>query len=136
MQLVASLMFDDFNGKYSLLEADGLSLWLMEREWNGNRRNISCVPRGEYQLVRHHGTKYPNTWALVGSTVAGGVSPAVGKSRNACVLHKARFPSDLEGCLCVSKSVSAWGEALEVAAAWDQLRRQLASAETHDLILN
>ena len=135
MQIVVSHVFDDFGGKFSLLEAGDVSLWIMEREWNGNRRNVSCVPRGEYELVRHHGTKYPDTWALKGLTVAGGAVPDRTKARFACVIHSAKHPTDLEGCLAPAEAISSHGQAINSRQATDSLLGILESAETHDLIL-
>lgn len=136
MQIVVSHVFDDFGGKFSLLEAGDVSLWIMEREWNGNRRNVSCVPRGEYELVRHHGTKYPNTWALKGLTVAGGAVPDRSKARFACVIHSAKHPTDLEGCLAPAEAISSHGQTINSRQATDSLLGILESAETHDLILD
>lgn len=138
MQLVATRKFEDFGGVYSLLEWGDLSLWLMEREWNGNRRNVSCVPRGEYKLVRHHGTKYPDTWALVGLTVGGGVHAIQGKSRYACVIHSAAFPSDLEGCLAPAEAIGSHGVAINSKQATELLLTKLDQVEAteHDLILS
>lgn len=135
MQIVASQVFDDFGGKFSLLEAGDVSLWIMEREWNGNRRNVSCVPRGAYKLVRHHGTKYPDTWALKGLTVAGGAEPDRSKARFACVIHSAKHPTDLEGCLAPAEAISSHGQTINSRQATDSLLGILESAETHDLIL-
>lgn len=135
MQLVASHMFDDFGGKFSLLEAGDVSLWIVEREWNGNRRNVSCVPRGVYELVRHHGTKYPDTWALKGLTVAGGAFPDRSKARFACVIHAAKHPTDLEGCLAPAEAIDSHGQAINSHLATASLLAILETAETHDLIL-
>ena len=135
MQLVASQMFDDFGGKFSLLEAGDVSLWIMEREWNGNRRNVSCVPRGTYELVRHHGTKYPDTWALKGLTVAGGALPDRTKARFACVIHAAKHPTDLEGCLAPAEAIDSHGQSIDSHLATASLLAILETAETHDLIL-
>ena len=135
MQIVVSHVFDDFGGKFSLLEAGDVSLWIMEREWNGNRRNVSCVPRGEYELVRHHGTKYPDTWALKGLTVAGGAVPDRSKARFACVIHSAKHATDLEGCLAPAEAIDSYGQAINSRQATALLLSILESAETHDLIL-
>lgn len=135
MQLVASYRFDDFGGRYSLLEVGDLSLWLIEREWNGNRRNVSCVPRGEYKLERHNGRKYRDTWALVGLTVGGGPTPLPGKTRYACVIHAAQYPSDLEGCLAPARAINSQGAAIDSQIATTRLLALLDEDETHDLIL-
>ncbi len=95
-----------------------LTWWVMEREWNYNRPNVSCVPRDEYTLERHNTDKYPNTWALIGDGVSHQKSD---KPRFACVGHRAVYPSDLEGCFTVCLSINAVGMAIGSREAWDEV---------------
>jgi hypothetical protein len=76
----------------------------VEREWMGNLPNISCVPVGFYLLRRHNGTKYKNTYALVGATVSRAKEASI--PRYACVGHKATTGEQLQGCF-------AWAYGIE-----------------------
>lgn len=135
MQLVARRVFEGFGGHYSILQIEHRSFWIVEREWNGNRRNISCVPRGTYSLVPHHGSKYPYTWALDGLTVSPIRNAHPDRARYACVIHAANSPSDLEGCLAPARGITAAGEAIDSTEATTELLGLLASGERHDLLL-
>lgn len=84
----------------------------LEREWQDNRPNISCVPVGTYTLVPHSGAKYRNTLALVGHKVS--YLPQQGVPRSVCVLHKASVGSDLQGCV-------AWGWHVDQMAVGSRL---------------
>jgi len=124
--LTMTKMFDMRGGRYSILAWEGHLWWVMEREWLFNRANISCVPRDEYTLESHSSQKYPDTWALVGD----GVShlPTKGIPRFACVLHKAVYPRDLQGCLTPCLSISPAGAAIGAQEAMEDLRKLLHEA--------
>jgi hypothetical protein len=129
----------DFRGgRYSILSTGDWSVWLMERAWNFNKRNESCVPRDEYELQPHNTPKYPDTYALIGTGVSHG--PQQGVPRFACVLHAATFPTDLEGCLTPCRAIGAVGQAMDARRAMDELRERLDAAndrnESITLMLN
>ena len=71
----------------------------LERNWDDNRAGKSCVPAGFYYLEPHNGTKYQNTYALIGQHVSHAKEPDV--PRYACVCHWARTGGDLQGCFSV-----------------------------------
>ena len=126
MILTMTQMFDVHGGRYSILAHAAWQCWVMEREWKFTRRNVSCVPRDEYLLEPHSTEKYPRTWALLGSGVSH--SEIEGVPRYACVLHKAIFPSDLEGCLTLAKSISCYGAAHGPREAMDEFRELVSKA--------
>lgn len=118
--LTLTHMFDYWRGRYSILSDEAnLSVWVMEREWFLNRRGESCVPRGEYVLEPHNGTKYKNTYAVVGEGV--GHTPEDGKARYACVFHAAVFPTQLQGCFAPAHSIGVAGAAIESREALEKL---------------
>jgi len=126
MILTMTKMYDYWGGRYSILAYQDEVWWVMEREWNFNKRNVSCVPRDEYVLELHHTKKYQHTWALIGSGV--GHYAHENKPRFACVMHKAVYPSDLEGCMTVCHSIGAAGAALGAPEAWKLVRALFDSA--------
>lgn len=85
-------------------EFHGLSL---ERRWENNEPGQSCVPAGFYYLEPHDGTKYKETFALIGEHVSH--SKEAGVPRFACVFHKAKTGLQLEGC-------TSFGTVVEVQA--------------------
>lgn len=88
------------------LYADGVPAGMTcERGWHDNAPGQSCVPPGFYVLSPHDGTKYKQTFALVGETVAH--LPTPGIPRSACVLHWAPRGELLEGCIAIGGNVMA-----------------------------
>lgn len=83
----------------SLFLGNGTVLKTLERPWRDNEPFVSCVPEGIYELVRHMGTKYQDTWALDGETVA--PSPEAGRARSTCVFHAGNTVRDTTGCVLV-----------------------------------
>lgn len=118
--------YDLDQGRYSILACQDIQWWVMEREWKHNRRNVSCVPRDSYALESHSSTKYPDTWALIGPGVSHWEEEGI--PRFACVLHRAVFPTDLEGCLTVCKSVDAYGMAIDAERAMHEFRAEMHRA--------
>ena len=95
-----------------------------EREWLGNKRGESCVPAGFYVLEPHDGTKYKDTFALVGGTVSH--NPEEGVARYACVFHGAKTGAQLQGCIAVGAAIYWTGAgALDESAALEWLLGQL-----------
>ena len=122
--------FDEHNGRFSILaNNDGsLLMWIMEREWKHNQQNVSCIPRDEYILEPHSGTKYQDTFALIGDGV--GHYKDEGKPRFACVIHKAVFPYSLKGCLAPAKSIGPVTQAFESYEATETLISYLSHHTT------
>jgi hypothetical protein len=82
----------------------------MEQPWMDNKPFRSCIPAGEYRLVRHDSAKYGQVWAFVGGTVAHQEAPNSPATRFACLIHSGNFADDVEGCLALGK-----GRAVEQA---------------------
>ncbi len=76
----------------------GQVYYTTERPWLDNEPNVSCVPVGSYRLEPHSSDRYPDTWALVGETVAH-YDERPGIPRFTCLLHVANEPIDVEGCI-------------------------------------
>ena len=126
MILTMTRMFDMRGGRYSILSDGTLTWWVMEREWLLNRRNESCVPRDEYTLEPHRSAKYPDTWAFIGDAVSH--YSKAGIPRFACVMHKAIYPSSLEGCFTPCVSIGATGEAVDAPRAMSEVRELFKKA--------
>ncbi len=82
----------------TLFDSNGNELCKMvEREWDNNKRNKSCVPIGTYDLLPHVSPKYGNCYAL--SCPELGVTVQGNSQRTHCLIHSANLPEQLEGCL-------------------------------------
>ena len=61
---------------------------VLERGWNDNKKNVSCVPEGIYDLKLEHSPKFKmDLWEAYG--VPG---------RTECKFHAANFWDNLNGC--------------------------------------
>lgn len=93
-----------------------LVLQTLERPWvpmDGaacGRPDASCIPDGDYALVRHDTAKHPKTFAFVSGELGvyhePGDVPAGCIARTACLLHPANWPSQLEGCCALGRGRS------------------------------
>jgi hypothetical protein len=67
----------------------------LERPWKDNARDVSCVPAGEYPVVREYSPHFDqdlNELKLV-------------PGRNECKIHVANYVMQLEGCIGVGLSI-------------------------------
>lgn len=96
------------NGTFGRLIVGDLKLWTVEKPWANNVPRESCVPEGEYTLEHHEGSKYKDTWALIGETVSHW--PGEGKPRSTCVFHKGNSMHNVLGCIAPGLHLSdgAW----------------------------
>lgn len=66
----------------------------LELPWNENKRNISCIPIGEYQVTPYSSVKYPNTFEVLG--VPG---------RAYILMHWGNYYFNTEGCILLGRNV-------------------------------
>lgn len=112
-------------------------LFTLERPWQENAPRISCVPDGVYSLEPHNGTRWKDTWALVGQTVSH--FPGEGKPRSACVFHPANLPSELMGCIAVGIGAFVHDPQgftlVDSRAGMDRLRKSLVKHDGNTLTI-
>ncbi len=110
---------------------DGLILHTLERPWEGNKPHLSCVPAGRYVLDPHSTEKYPQTWALVGDTVAHWPTDRPAKERSACVFHAGNWMRNTTGCILVGMERSSEDDSMILSSleAMETLRLAIMSEE-------
>lgn len=86
-------------GTLGVLEIAGQRFWTLE-DRAGDFGKGCCVPEGVYTLEPHSGTRFKDTWALVGPGVAHWPTPEAG-DREAVLLHVGNTLADTEGCILV-----------------------------------
>lgn len=61
----------------------------IERGWQNNKRNVSCIPQGSYKIVLEHSPRF-NTmlWEIKGV-----------QDRSECKIHAANYARQLNGCI-------------------------------------
>ena len=66
-----------------------LSSVCLERGWNDNKPNISCLPKGNYPLKLEYSNKFDKRLWEIKNTY----------TRTECKFHSASFWTDLNGCI-------------------------------------
>lgn len=64
----------------------------LELSWKENKRNISCIPRGEYKVILRFSEKYGEHFLI--NEVEG---------RDFILIHAANYHTQLRGCIAVGK---------------------------------
>lgn len=79
--------------------------WIPSREHRGGLNRESCVPDGHYNLLRHAGPRFPDTFALWQDDLDVFYQPAdvpAGRSgRTAILIHAGNRVRDVIGCIAV-----------------------------------
>jgi len=79
------------------LNKDGEEIYVcctLEPTWADNKRNISCIPAGEYNVVPYSSEKYPGTYEVQG--VPG---------RSKILIHAGNYYTNTKGCILVGQDV-------------------------------
>jgi hypothetical protein len=106
-------LFDCEFGMFGMIEAGPTRLMTIERRWKENVARESCVPAGLYKLEPHSGTRFKDTWALVGAGVVHWPDTDP-KTREAVLIHPANFAHQLEGCIAPGIGIEFFGDVLGV----------------------
>lgn len=86
---------DDRTQTLGELECEGLLLYSMELPWRDNQVGISCIPVGEYEIVKHNSPRFgPCYW----------VKEVPGRSE--ILIHPANFVRQLRGCIAPGLSMA------------------------------
>jgi hypothetical protein len=111
-------VFDDNNQK--TFECKTLEL-----PWKNNQVGQSCIPKGNYNVVRRDSEKFRRHFRIVeldGSEVTGRVGPIL--------IHPGNFASDIRGCILIGREhqdINGDGN-LDVTNSRDTLNALLAAA--------
>lgn len=62
----------------------------LELGWNNNKRNISCIPAGEYKIKKRHSSKFKNHFHVLNVP-----------DRKYILIHAGNFYTDIRGCILV-----------------------------------
>lgn len=86
------------------LEVDGKFIsFTVERPWLDNEPNVSCIPTGNYRLVKcPTGRKMPDKYFGVTYEVMGV------EGRTLIKIHIGNHPFDVKGCIAPNMSISAY----------------------------
>ncbi|MEC4729010.1 DUF5675 family protein [Shewanella sp. D64] len=105
----------------------------VERQFENNMPNISCIPAGTYSLKKHISPKFGACFALENPNV--GVTVEGPSQRTHCLMHVANWPEQLSGCIAPGMSFhpTQWGVA-NSRDALDMLMEQLPDKSVLEII--
>lgn len=66
----------------------------LELPWKDNAKNISCIPKGSYTLVRHWSRKFPYIHLQLLDV----------PNRSGILIHAGNTPKDTSGCILLAKN--------------------------------
>lgn len=84
------------NGTFGrmLNEDGGLLCYTLERPWDDNAPDKSCIPAGTYNCINYSSTKFPDVWQII--NVPG---------RSDILIHNGNTENDTHGCIVVGDSM-------------------------------
>lgn len=74
---------------YGVMVYEGLPLCVtLELPWRSNRRNVSCIPSGDYKCTYYSSDRFPNAFLLHGVP-----------DRSSILIHPGNTLNDTKGCI-------------------------------------
>ena len=80
-------------GKLFIYDDEGrlrLNLYTLELPWKNNKRRVSCIPEGEYKVIKHRSPKFKNSFWIKNV-----------KGRSEILIHAGNFYTQILGCILV-----------------------------------
>lgn len=78
----------------------------LERNWESNKKNVSCIPAGDYLCKRWHSAKHPNTFEIMNVP-----------NRSAILFHTGNLEGDSAGCVLVGEEFGYIGDQIAVLSS-------------------
>ena len=69
--------------------------YTLELPWKQNKRNISCIPFGTYEIIRHSSPRHGFSFWLQNVP-----------KRSEILIHAGNFTKDIRGCILVGESIN------------------------------
>ncbi len=101
-----------------LFKYGGATFTTLERPWKDNQQNISCIPKGVYNVVRHDTIEFPNTWRLLDVP-----------NRVGILIHIGNFVQDTRGCILIGLEITSKTSIGKSKRALDLLNEELKGVD-------
>jgi hypothetical protein len=69
--------------------------YTLELPWNDNKKQISCIPKGEYNVEKRQSTKYKNHFHVLDVP-----------NRSYILIHQGNYNWHTKGCILVGKTLT------------------------------
>ena len=123
---------------YGALTGDnGMNIVTIEQPWKQNKSFESCVPEGEYHVIRDVRPSRGRTFCLINEELNVAKYPTPGM-RDSILIHVGNFVEDIQGCIAPGKKIAPIGSELAVWSsrdAWRTLDRYVGEREEFKLII-
>ncbi len=96
-----------------LMNYGELICYTLERTWEDNQPDVSCIPPGTYHCIKHSSEKFPDVWEITGV-----------EGRKAILIHAGNTVADTHGCVLVGLGLMQGG-ITKSQAALSKLRKML-----------
>jgi hypothetical protein len=78
----------------------GIELHTLEQNWEDNKRSVSCIPAGTYNVRATQSARFGRKMYLVEGVA----------ERDGIRIHPANFPAELQGCIALGTSLGRTGK--------------------------
>jgi len=99
----------------------------LERGWNNNIKNTSCIPDGKYLCKRVDSPRFGNTFEVTGV-----------KGRSSILFHWGNFESDSRGCILVGESydyINGREGILQSKKGFEEFMKRLEGVDSFELVI-
>lgn len=127
MQLKLNTIETPYN-TIGVMEYGDFSCYTLELPWINNQQNISCIPAGTYECIKHVSPKFGDCISI--KNVAG---------RSHILIHAGNFTEQTKGCILVGESIADIDRdgILDVAASRSTLEQLMLSLpDKFDIVIN
>lgn len=94
------------HGTFGVISVDetGIPLCVtLEPPWMNNRRDVSCIPAGNYTIMKIKSERFGATWAVMNVPGRGGI-----------IFHRGNSLADTKGCILVGSSFGGVGSTRKI----------------------
>lgn len=95
-----------------LYDSDKFMLTTLERKWEGNQHDISCIPDGKYISRRGKFPSHGDTFEVTGV-----------KDRSGILFHKGNYQTDSKGCILLGSGYAEINGQLAISGSGDAFKK-------------
>lgn len=123
-------------GTFGQMYIEDLKVCTVEREDLNNKRGVSCIPAGVYDLIPHVRPNKDKVYAVVNEELGVYQYPHEAAKRDLILIHVANTMNDIQGCIAPGSVHSIVKGKLGVINSGDTMKKiiqLLGREETHKL---
>lgn len=109
-ELTLKRLLDNKYGTFgALFDVDTFLITTLERSWEDNKTDVSCIPPGRYLCMRTQSPKFGDTFEVTGVN-----------GRSSILLHKGNYAlSDSHGCILLGSGFAMLNNQLAISQSGD-----------------